>query len=99
MELKNAQVDKTLEEGFENFERVYKQAAKFNWGAREESHSTEWRFIQKIKIWRKKKERHIKSENSMNLLENLAESIRCAVSFTMIITTCDSITNIPKWSY
>lgn len=59
MELKNAQVDKTLEEGFENFERVYKQAAKFNWGAREESHSTEWKFIQEIKIWRKKKKKDI----------------------------------------
>lgn len=30
-----------------------------------------------------KTERHIESENSKNLIENLAESIRCAVSFTI----------------
>lgn len=55
MELKNAQVGKSLEEGFENFKIVYKQAANFSWGAREESHSTEWKFIKEIKIQRKKK--------------------------------------------
>lgn len=82
MEFKDAQVDKTLEEGFKHFERVYKQAAEFSWGAREESHNTEWKFIKETNIWRKK-ERHIESENSINPIENLAESIRCAVSFTI----------------
>lgn len=33
--------------------------------------------------FRGKKERHIESENSMNLIENLAESIRCEVSFAV----------------
>lgn len=60
MELKDAQVDKTLEEGFKNFERVYKQAAKFNWGAREKSHNTEWKFIKEINIWRKKRKTYWK---------------------------------------
>lgn len=60
MELKDAPVDKTLEEGFKNFERLYKQAAKFNWGAREESHNIEWKFIKEINIWRKKRKAYWK---------------------------------------